>query len=70
MVRQINANYLEPLTGVFPKERLGPLGDVAKVNCATCHQGLFKPLGGQAMLKDYPELAAPRPAPAADAEVQ
>jgi photosynthetic reaction center cytochrome c subunit len=32
------------------------LGDVAKVNCATCHQGLFKPLYGASMAKDYPEL--------------
>jgi photosynthetic reaction center cytochrome c subunit len=35
---------------------LGVLGDVAKVNCATCHQGVFKPLYGESMAKDYPEL--------------
>jgi len=45
-----------PLTSHFPSSRLGILGDVAKVNCATCHQGLFKPLYGQSMAKDYPEL--------------
>ncbi len=66
MVRHLNGDYLEPLTPTFPKERLGPQGDGPKVNCATCHQGVFKPLAGQSMLKDYPELAAPRP-PAADA---
>jgi photosynthetic reaction center cytochrome c subunit len=43
---------------VFPAERLGPQGDVAKLNCATCHQGAFKPLYGQSMLKDHPELAS------------
>jgi photosynthetic reaction center cytochrome c subunit len=63
MVRALNADYLEPLTGSFPKNRLGPLGDAPKVNCTTCHQGVFKPLGGQAMLKDYPELAAVKAAP-------
>jgi photosynthetic reaction center cytochrome c subunit len=57
MVRDLNVNYLESLTPTFPRKRLGPLGDVAKVNCATCHQGAFKPLLGVSMLKDYPELA-------------
>jgi photosynthetic reaction center cytochrome c subunit len=56
MVRDLNNQYLVPLTGHFPAQRLGLLGDVAKVNCATCHQGLFKPLYGQSMAKDYPEL--------------
>ena len=32
-------------------------GDVAKLNCATCHPGAFKPLYGVSMLKDHPELA-------------
>ncbi|MGA0927264.1 MAG: photosynthetic reaction center cytochrome c subunit family protein, partial [Burkholderiaceae bacterium] len=31
-------------------------GDVAKVNCSTCHQGAFKPLYGAEMAKHYPEL--------------
>jgi len=56
MVRDLNNQYLVPLTSHFPSSRLGILGDVAKVNCATCHQGLFKPLYGQSMAKDYPEL--------------
>jgi len=56
MVRAINNDYLVPLTGTFPSHRLGVLGDVAKVSCATCHQGLFKPLYGVSMVKDYPEL--------------
>jgi photosynthetic reaction center cytochrome c subunit len=64
-VRTLNRDYMEPLTGQFPKERLGPLGDVPKINCATCHQGVSKPMLGQSMLKDYPELAARRPPPPA-----
>jgi photosynthetic reaction center cytochrome c subunit len=57
MVREINMNVLEPLKDTFPHNRLGPLGDVPKVSCATCHQGVYKPLFGANMLKDYPELA-------------
>jgi photosynthetic reaction center cytochrome c subunit len=59
MTRDINNNYLEPLTKSFPANRLGPLGDVAKVNCATCHQGVYKPLYGAPMAKAYPELLKP-----------
>jgi photosynthetic reaction center cytochrome c subunit len=57
MVGDLNSAYMEPLTGTFPAHRLGSKGDVAKANCATCHQGANKPLYGVAMLKDYPELA-------------
>ena len=64
MTRDLNANYLEGLSAQFPHTRLGPLGDVPKVNCATCHQGVYKPLFGVSMLKDYPELKGPA-APAA-----
>ncbi|MFO1194104.1 MAG: photosynthetic reaction center cytochrome PufC [Rhodoferax sp.] len=66
MTRDLNNNFLTPLTATFPKARLGPTGDVAKVNCATCHQGAFKPLYGAPLVKDHPELvaaAAPAPAP-------
>ena len=59
MVRDINNAYMEPLTATFPANRVGPTGDVAKANCATCHQGAYKPLYGASMLKDHPELAAP-----------
>ena len=44
------------------------LGDVAKVNCATCHQGVFKPLYGVSMAKDYPELVGEMHAATAPAE--
>ena len=56
MVRDLNAIYLDPLQPVFPEARLGPLGDVAKANCTTCHQGVQKPLNGASMLDDYPSL--------------
>jgi photosynthetic reaction center cytochrome c subunit len=65
MARDLNNAYLVGLTGTFPANRLGPTGDVAKVNCATCHQGVFKPLYGAPMAKDYPALVTA--APAADA---
>lgn len=57
MVRDLNDTYLASLQDTFPHSRLGPLGDVAKVNCATCHQGAYKPLYGVSMLQDYQELA-------------
>jgi photosynthetic reaction center cytochrome c subunit len=57
-VREINNTYLEPLASVLPASRLGTLGDAPKANCATCHQGVFKPMFGVGQLKDYPELAS------------
>lgn len=62
MVRDINASYLTPLQSVFPDYRKGPRGDVYKVNCTTCHQGLSKPLGGASMIAQAPALMAPAPA--------
>ncbi len=56
MVRELNNGYLDPLGTVFPDSRKGVMGDVAKINCATCHQGVFKPLYGVSMAKDFPEL--------------
>jgi photosynthetic reaction center cytochrome c subunit len=57
MARELNNAHLVPLTDTFPANRKGVHGDVAKVSCATCHQGVQKPLYGATMLKDYPELA-------------
>ena len=72
MVRDINGEYITPLTPIFPANRKGPHGDVYKVNCATCHQGLSKPLGGASMVAQAPWLrtaalpaAAPEGGPAA-----
>lgn len=58
MVRAINNDYLEGLAPVFPANRLGPEGDVLKVNCATCHNGVNKPLYGASMLQDYVDSLA------------
>lgn len=59
MVRDLNGAYIDPLKTAFPANQLGPMGDNAKVNCATCHQGIFKPLYGVSMAKDFPELQHP-----------
>jgi photosynthetic reaction center cytochrome c subunit len=83
MVRQSNADYIQPLAATFPAKgwdgaaRLGPQGDPLKVNCQTCHQGYSKPLGGVSMLADNPSLrevwraeeAAPAQTPVAVAVV-
>ncbi len=63
MVRDLNKAYLGPLASTLPPERHGPLGDGPKVNCATCHQGAYKPLLGVSMLADYEVLAAAQPQP-------
>ena len=63
MARDLNTQYLAPLASTFPAARLGPTGDAPKLNCATCHQGAFKPLYGASMLKDHPELTSAKPAP-------
>lgn len=60
MVRDLNVAYLDPLKPTYPAERLGPTGDAPKANCTTCHQGVNKPMLGANMLKDYPELLAPK----------
>lgn len=56
LVRDLNAHYLDPLATTLPPYRHGPSGDGPKLNCATCHQGVHKPLNGVSMLADYPEL--------------
>ncbi|MBC7942767.1 MAG: photosynthetic reaction center cytochrome c subunit [Chitinophagaceae bacterium] len=64
MVREANNNYINNLKGVFPANRLGPLGDPYKINCTTCHQGVAKPLYGVSMLKDYAGLRGAQTVPA------
>jgi photosynthetic reaction center cytochrome c subunit len=67
MVRELNNDYLKPLGAVFAANltppaggpiasRVGPNGDAAKVNCATCHQGVYKPLFGASEVSAFPEL--------------
>jgi len=55
MARQLNTDYMVGLTPVFPMDaqHRGPEGDVLKVSCATCHNGVQKPLYGVSMLDDY-----------------
>lgn len=53
MTRDINQSFMTGLTPVFPDNRKGPEGDVLKVSCATCHNGVQKPLYGVSMLRDY-----------------
>jgi len=71
MARDLNVTYMESLVDVFPAHRKGELGDVAKMNCATCHQGAYKPLNGAPMISDFPELlkklSLPPPTPVAQA---
>ena len=67
MVRDLNVTYIDPLKSVLPPKRLGPLGDAPKAACATCHQGVNKPLYGAAMAKEYPAMGL-APAGAAPAK--
>jgi photosynthetic reaction center cytochrome c subunit len=64
MARAMNQEFMVPLTNTFPPNRLGAAGDVAKINCATCHQGAHKPLFGAPMAQHHPELLSKPPAPA------
>ena len=41
---------------VFPAVRLGAMGDAPKAQCATCHNGVYKPLYAAQMAKHYPAL--------------
>ena len=59
MTRDLNADYLKQLANAWPANRLGPTGDSPKLACATCHQGVYKPLYGVSMVKDFPELKQP-----------
>jgi photosynthetic reaction center cytochrome c subunit len=59
MVRELNNTVLVPLASAFPQNRLGPTGDGPKLSCATCHRGVYKPLYGVPMVKDYPGLYPP-----------
>jgi photosynthetic reaction center cytochrome c subunit len=58
MVRAVNQDYLIPLQGEYPDNRLGDTGDAPKANCMTCHQGNNQPLNGGNAVAGYPELAS------------
>ena len=64
MVRDINRGYMVPLTDVFPVASRGPVGDVPKINCGTCHAGAYKPFYGASTLAAYPELEGSPDTPA------
>ncbi len=57
MVRDVNKDYVLPLESTFPVDHRGAAGDTAKVACATCHQGVQKPLNGVSMIGAHPELS-------------
>lgn len=60
MARDLNNNHLDPLKDILPAGRLGAaLGDAPKLNCATCHNGTYKPLLGASMAQGFPELIGP-----------
>jgi photosynthetic reaction center cytochrome c subunit len=56
MVRAVNNEYVSPLADMLPAKRKGPEGHAKQANCATCHQGISKPLYGASMVDDYPSL--------------
>lgn len=58
MTRQLNRDYVSPLSSVLPPHRLGPTGEGQKISCETCHAGISKPLGGLVMTDEYPSLLA------------
>ena len=56
MVRNANEEYVQPLAGVLPADQKGPNGDPYKINCATCHNGINKPMNGVSMRAENPVL--------------
>jgi photosynthetic reaction center cytochrome c subunit len=59
MVRDLNRNFMVPITNIFPAGRRGTMGDVAKINCETCHQGAYAPFYGAHVVAGYPSLTHP-----------
>ncbi len=60
MAQHLNAEYLAPLASELPEHRLGPKGDAPKAKCATCHQGIPKPMYGADMVSDHPKALTQR----------
>ena len=56
MVQHSNENYVTPLGSVLPASQKGPQGDPYKINCATCHNGINKPMYGVSMRAENPAL--------------
>jgi photosynthetic reaction center cytochrome c subunit len=58
MVLGLNNDWLVPLEGLLPENRLGPVyADAPKAACKTCHKGYQQPLQGTNVIADWPELA-------------
>ncbi len=86
LTRDLNRNFLAPMAALIPESRTligetripalpermtgAQIGN-GLVNCATCHQGILKPMNGANMVHDYPGLTRPLsptdPAPHAEA---
>lgn len=61
MTTMLNQNFLAGLERWTPPGQLGRMGDSAKVDCRSCHQGLERPVGGMGHAV-YPGLIGPIPA--------
>lgn len=61
MVQELNNEYLIPLQGEYPDNRLGAMGDAPKAYCKTCHQGANQPLLGANVIGQWPELVSADP---------
>ncbi|MBH9536772.1 photosynthetic reaction center cytochrome PufC [Novosphingopyxis sp. YJ-S2-01] len=60
MTTMMNQNYLAKLAPLTETKLLGKMGDSAKADCKTCHQGQEKPTGGMINVY-YPALIGPPP---------
>ena len=58
MTRMLNQNFLANLAPLTEAKLLGRMGDSAKVDCKSCHQGEEKPAGGM-LHYYYPALIGP-----------
>ncbi len=61
MTQDINTTWITADAELLPPERLGPLGDPAKVNCTTCHYGAPQTFNGASAVADWPELVSAEP---------
>jgi photosynthetic reaction center cytochrome c subunit len=59
MAREINNDWILPITNDLPDSILGPMGDAPKVGCVTCHQGAYKPFYGAGNASAWPALEGP-----------
>jgi mono/diheme cytochrome c family protein len=76
MTRDLNRNFLIKTGAILPQDRFrldkahewnlapneaGAMPGNGLSNCATCHHGEPKPLGGANMVDAYPALIGPQP---------